>query len=124
MSATHTLAGRRILIVEDEGIIALWIEEAVLELGCLVVGPAGTLAKALRLAREENIDAAILDVNVRSEKTYSVAEILQSRGIPFALASGYADWSLPVNLQGEKRLFKPYTISQLETCLLDLSKNI
>ena len=82
------LAGKRVLVVEDEAIIAGMIEDMLTELGAIVVGPAGTLAKAVELAEREPIDAAMLDVNIRSERIDPVVETLRGRGVPFVLATG------------------------------------
>lgn len=108
MSADN-LTGRRIMVAEDETLIALEIEEVLLALGCLVVGPVARLDAAVQLAREEEIDAAILDVNIRGGPIYPVAELLLSRCIPFVLASGYGNWALPEWLQGHSRLTKPFS---------------
>ncbi len=83
------LAGKRILVIEDEGIIAAMIEDMLTELGAVVVGPVGTLAKGVELAGRAAIDAAMLDVNIRSEKIDPVVETLRGRGVPFVLATGY-----------------------------------
>lgn len=109
-----SLAGRRILAVEDETLIAVVIEEVLQELGCVVVGPVGRLDAALRLASEEVLDAAILDVTIRGGLVYPVAEQLIARGIPFALASGYGNWALPESLRTQPRLTKPFTSRELE----------
>ncbi|MBR0648724.1 response regulator [Roseomonas terrae] len=108
------LAGRRILVVEDETIIAISIENDLQALGCEVVGPVAKLELALRLAQHEALDAAVLDVTIRGGNVYPVAEQLLVRGVPFALASGYSDWALPDNLQALPRLTKPFTKRELE----------
>jgi DNA-binding response OmpR family regulator len=108
------LAGCRILVVEDETLIAILIEEALQELGCVVVGPVARLDAALRLASSEALDAAVLDVTVRGGHIQPVAEQLLARAIPFILASGYGDWSLPENLRDQPRLTKPFAQRQLE----------
>lgn len=107
------LEGRRILVVEDEMIIALSIEETLQELGCVVVGPVGRLDAALRLAGDEALDAAVLDVTIRGGHIYPVAERLLARGVPFVLASGYGEWALPENLRDRPRLTKPFTPQEL-----------
>ena len=106
-------AGRRILVVEDEMLIAACIEEILQNLGCIVVGPAGRLDTALRLAADEALDAAVLDVNIRGEQVYPVAEKLIQRRIPFVLASGYGNWALPEAFRDQPRLTKPFTHKQL-----------
>ena len=111
---SNSLAGRRILVVEDETLIAILIEELLQELGCVVVGPVARLDAALQLASNEALDAAVLDVTIRGGHIQPVAEQLLARGIPFVLASGYGDWSLPENLRDQPRLTKPFTHQELE----------
>jgi CheY-like chemotaxis protein len=106
--------GRRILVVEDEALIALMIERRLKELGYVVVGPVGKLASALHLIGTVHFDAALLDVTIRGGKVYPVAEHLLQRGIPFVLASGYSEWSLPENLRNQPRLTKPFRINELD----------
>lgn len=107
------LEGRRVLVVEDEMLIAMSIEETLQGLGCVVVGPVGKLDDALRLAGGEALDAAVLDVTIRGGKVYPVAERLLARGVPFVLASGYGEWALPENLRDRPRLTKPFTPKEL-----------
>ena len=115
MSALASLAGCRVLVVEDDMMIAVIVEEVLQNLGCVVVGPVGKLDAALRLADEEVLDAAILDITIRGGETFPVAERLQARGVPFALASGYGDWALPDAYRNQPRLTKPFTVQDLET---------
>jgi DNA-binding response OmpR family regulator len=113
MSETE-IARPRILVVEDEMLIAIMIEDAVQDSGGEIVGPVATLERALKVAEEEEFDAAILDVTVRGGKVYPVAELLLKRGIPFVFASGYGDWALPEGLRDKPRLMKPFTLAALE----------
>lgn len=108
------IAGRRVLVVEDETLIALNIEAVLEALGCKIVGPVSTLEAALGLAADAALDAAILDVTVRGGKIYPVAEQLLARNIPFVLASGYGDWALPDAFRDQPRLTKPFTSAELE----------
>jgi len=108
------VAGYRILVVEDEALIAIDIEETLQALGCQIAGPTGKLETALQLASDERLDAAILDVTIRGGNSYPVAEQLLARDIPFVLASGYGDWTLPASLRDQPRLTKPFTPTQLE----------
>ena len=103
------LNGRRILIVEDSPIISDDTEEMIRALGGEVVGPAPNMAVALQLAQEEEIDAAVVDVNIRGGKAFSVLTILSDRGIPFVLTSGYASWAMPEAWEDRPRLPKPYS---------------
>jgi DNA-binding response OmpR family regulator len=119
---TASLAGCRILVVEDETLIALMIEETLQDFGCVVVGPVGKLDAALRLASDEALDAAILDVTIRGGRVYLVAETLLARGVPFVLASGYGDWALPEALRDQPRLNKPFLSHELEGHLRQLCR--
>jgi two-component SAPR family response regulator len=118
------LEGCRVLVVEDEMLIALVIEDALVDLGCEIVGPAGKLETAMQLATEEQIDIALLDVTLRGDKVYPLAEQLVARGIPFAFASGYGDWALPEALRDCPRLMKPFTVLALEDQVRALCANV
>jgi CheY-like chemotaxis protein len=113
MSVQDT-SGCRILVVEDETLIAFEIEAVIEALECTVVGPVSSLEAALRMAGEAAFDAAILDLTIRGGKSLPVAERLHAQGIPFVLASGYADWTLPDWLRDRPRLTKPFTQAELE----------
>ena len=104
----------RILVVEDEALIAIEIGDTLKDLGYVVVGPTGKLSVALRLATDEMLDGAILDVTINGGTVFPVAEKLLERGIPFALASGYANWALPEGMRNHPRLNKPYSTAELE----------
>jgi PAS domain S-box-containing protein len=100
--------GSRILVVEDEALIAMDIAATLEQAGCTVVGPAPTLAEAMRLADVERLDAAVLDRNLGGDSSAPVARRLRDRGIPFAVVSGYADAGLPPDLADVPRLAKPF----------------
>jgi CheY-like chemotaxis protein len=120
MTDPHPAQDRKVLVVEDEMTIALVIEETLTDLGAYVIGPASRLDAALQLASEEEIDAAILDVNIRGGNSYPVADILAERGIPFVLCSGYSD-SGPAGRHSDRpRLTKPYSPQDLEDRVLQL----
>ena len=114
------LEGRRIFVVEDSPVVADDSAEILQELGCSVVGPAGNMASALQLAQSEQLDAAVVDLNIRGGKSFGVLKILEARGIPFLLTSGYADWTMPEEWAGRPRLPKPYTPEMLRTKLVEL----
>lgn len=89
-------AGLRLLLVEDEYLIALYLAELLEEQGARVLGPAGCVSDALALIdREPDIDAAILDVNLAGEAVFPVADALRARHVPFAFASGYDPSLMP-----------------------------
>ena len=111
------LNGLRVLVVEDEAAISLLLEDMLLDFGCEVVGPVGNMAVALELAQSERLDAAVIDLNIRGGKVYPVARLLGERGIPFLLASGYADWTMPPEWEGRPRLPKPFTAEALSGAL-------
>ncbi len=83
------LDGRRILLVEDEILIACMLEDMLADLGCVVVGPAARVAQALALIDADVIDAAVLDLCLNQELSYPVADALTARGIPFLFSTGY-----------------------------------
>ena len=114
------LQGQRILVVEDSPVVADASEDMLADLGCIVIGPTGNMAFALQLAEEEEIDGAIVDINIRGGKAFPVLRILERRGIPFILTSGYADWSMPPDWADRPRLAKPYTPNMLRESLAAL----
>jgi CheY-like chemotaxis protein len=94
--AMSAVSGRRILIVEDEYIIAADLAQLLEGLGVTVIGPVGSVADALALlAGEPAIDAAVLDVTLGTEKIFPVADALRARGVPFVFATGYDAWIIP-----------------------------
>lgn len=111
------LRGCRVFLVEDEVIIALDIEDLLLEMGCVVTGPIGTLEAAMQMADDVAFDAAILDIDIRGGNVYPVARRLLARGTPFVLASGHNDGDLPEDLGDAPRLRKPFTRQELEECM-------
>ena len=112
-------APRRLLLVEDEPMIAFALEDMVMELGFEVVGTAYRLPEALELAGQEQFDAAVLDVNLNEQQSFPVADLLASRGIPFLFATGYAEGG--VGWCGEARVIaKPYSRDQLARALAAL----
>jgi DNA-binding response OmpR family regulator len=111
------LAGKRVLIVEDELLVALLIEDFLVELGCSTLGPCGSVANALVTARSETFDLAVLDVNLAGEKVYPVAEVLAERHIPFLFLSGYGDEAIPVGRSEWMVCAKPFKGDDLATMM-------
>ena len=109
--------GKRILVVEDEPIVALALQDMLAELGYEVVGPAFRLAAALECAASEAIDAAILDVNMGEGDSYAVAATLRGRGIPFLFATGYGRMGIEPGHEQAAVLQKPYREDQVEAAL-------
>ncbi len=98
----------RVMVVEDELLIAMLIEDTLTDRGYVVVGPFSNLPDALHAARTQPMDAALLDVNLRGERVYPVAEALEARGIPFLLLSGYGVDAVPANRAHWSTCSKPF----------------
>lgn len=108
--------GKRILIVEDESLVAAMLEDMLTDLGAIVVGPAGTIKASLALAQSESMDAAVLDVNVRNERIDPVAKVLRDRGVPLVFATGYGQGAA-TTADGAPIIDKPYTKERLASAL-------
>ena len=107
----------RVLVVEDEAMIAMLVEDMVLDFGSEVVGPVANLEDAAELARSAELDAAILDINVGGAVIFPVAEILTERGIPLIFATGYGSKGLPPRVQDSPTLPKPFSYQSLSEVL-------
>jgi CheY-like chemotaxis protein len=119
MIMTVPLAGIRLLLVEDEAMVAMMLEEMLIDLGCVVVDVAGSLSRGLSLAETaEGLDAAVLDVNLGGEKVYPVAEKLAASGVPFIFSTGYGLAGIAPDFQRFPALAKPFTPKALEAALL------
>jgi CheY-like chemotaxis protein len=114
-------AGRRVLVAEDEFVIALEIETALRDLGCVVLGPTASVADTLDLLARERPDAALLDVKLLDGPATPVAEACAVLGVPFALATGYDGDGLPEPaLSAAPRLAKPFGAGELRRVLAAL----
>ena len=107
----------RILVVEDEMLVAMNIEDMLLELGHEVAGLANRLGPALALATEGRFDAAMLDVNLAGEPSFPVADLLAERGIPFLFATGYGRAGIEERFRDRPILQKPFRASELAAAL-------
>lgn len=108
--------GLRVLVAEDEALIAAEMVETLRHLGCTVVGPAMTLAETLRLADSERLDAAVLDVNLQGERVFRAATMLAARGVPVMLATGYSEVPEAAGMAA-KVLRKPVAPAELAAAL-------
>jgi CheY-like chemotaxis protein len=115
--AGEILRGRLVMIVEDEMLLAMELETFLEELGCAVIGPAPSVARALALLDQQRPDAAILDVNLNGQTAMPVAAALSAKDVPFVLATGYTD-DLQPELQGAPRLAKPVNHTDLLRALV------
>lgn len=109
--------GLKILIVEDEGFVAMLLEEMLADLGHETVAVAGTVRRGAELARGADIDLAILDVNVRGELTYAIAEMLRSRQVPLIFATGYGALGLAEEWKCVPVLQKPFHLEELRSAI-------
>ena len=118
MMAAAVLAGLRMLIVEDEAMVAMMLEDQLMELGCIVVGVAGSVSEGLAKIETAAPDAAVLDVNLGGgEKVFPVAEKLTERGVPFIFATGYGLAGIAPDFARTPTLAKPYSPQALEAML-------
>jgi CheY-like chemotaxis protein len=120
---TGQLEGLRVLVVEDEMMVSMLIEDMLTDLGCVVVGPASRLDEAMQLAREAELDCAVLDVNLGGQPIFPLADLLREMGAPFAFATGYGDAGLREVDRGSPVLQKPFRESDLARVLGELLTN-
>ncbi len=113
-------AGLRVLVLEDEPIVAMMLEDMLIELGCEVVGPASTLLEGMALARAGGFDVAVLDINVNGQRSDPIAQALDAEGKLYTFATGYGSAGLP-ECSGQRVIQKPYSLDQLATVLEELT---
>ena len=111
------LAGRRVLVIEDESMVMMLLQDMLEDIGCEVVDSASRLEEAIGKARSLSFDVAILDVNLNGERTYPIAEVLAERGVRFVFATGYGVGNLPPDFIGRPVLQKPFQQQDLERVL-------
>jgi two-component SAPR family response regulator len=120
MYPISSLSGLRILIVEDDALVALNLQDFVESLGCNVVGPTGRLGEALAMLDAEEIDGAMLDINLHGEMVYPLAERLAEREIPMLFCSGYAFTSVvPSKFAHYPQVAKPMVEHTLRTAMIE-----
>lgn len=111
MATERNLRDCRVLVVEDEWLVAEGLHAELAEVGAIVIGPAAGMADALDLIRREsNIDGAILDINLRGEMVFPVADLLTERGIPFVFTTGYDASVIPKRFEHVVRCEKPTSL--------------
>ncbi len=103
----QALSGLRVLVVEDEVLIAMLLEDLLQDLGCKVVGTASNVKQARELVASERPDAALLDVNLGTEPAYPIAETLTRAEIPFVFVTGYGEAGLIEAYRGHATIKKP-----------------
>jgi CheY-like chemotaxis protein len=108
---------RRVLVVEDEVMIRMLLEDMLDDLGYEVAGAAGGFDEAMALARDGDIDVAILDVNLSGNPVYPVADVLTRRGVPLIFSTGYGEQGLPDAYRSCPLLQKPFQLENLQQAL-------
>jgi DNA-binding NtrC family response regulator len=118
------LAGQRILIAEDETLIALELEEVLQDLGCEIIGPVTRVKDVHSRIQTCNLDGALLDVNLRGEQIFTVLPQLIEQGVPLIITSGYADATLfPESFRALPRIAKPFDAAALRRlCVATFAK--
>jgi len=114
MLAPRLLEGLKVLVVEDNLLLAEVTKILLEDSGCQVVGPAGWLQRGLELARAEPLDGAVLDINLHGDLSFAIAEVLRARGVPFVFVTGYEDRGIvPLAYRSAPRLDKPVADERL-----------
>jgi CheY-like chemotaxis protein len=114
----------RVLVVEDETLVAMLVEDILNDLGHEVGAIASRMPDALEIARGGEFDLAIIDINLDGQPSYPVADILAERGVPFIFATGYGSKGLDPKYSNTPVLTKPFVDAELETALWQISKPI
>jgi DNA-binding NtrC family response regulator len=111
MAEESSLQGLRVLVVEDETLVAMLLEDMLADHGCEVAATASRIAQAMEYIGDESleIDAAILDVNLAGEPSFPLAQALAERGVPFVFATGYGSGGLPEAWRSRPTLQKPFS---------------
>lgn len=117
--SAEKLSGQHVLIVEDEYFLAQDLVDHFEEIGVQVLGPAASVSEALRLLESAEVQGAILDVNLRGERVYPVADVLRQRHVPFVFASGYGGELEPRAYADVPRCIKPVDFSVLAKTLVE-----
>lgn len=112
-----TLKGARVLVLEDNGILAEELRELLQQFECNVIGPVKTAAAAEEVLREQVIEAAVLDINLNGERTFAPADAMRDAGIPFLFISGYSRSSVPERFKDVPFLEKPVVHAELASAV-------
>ncbi len=114
--------GLRVMVLEDEAIIAMLLEDMLADMGCEVMGPVADVPSALSLIADKTPQMALLDVNLsHGESSYKVAEALAHRGVPFAFVTGYSAGGLQAPFRDRPTLQKPFHLAALADVLRRVS---
>jgi CheY-like chemotaxis protein len=111
------LEGVRVLLVEDDDLVAMSLEDTLADLGCTIAARVGYLADALERARAGGFDFAVLDIKLHGKDVFPVAEALAGQGIPFAFASGYGVAGVPEGFRDRPVVAKPFRLAELASVM-------
>jgi CheY-like chemotaxis protein len=111
-------SGLRVLVVEDEAMIAMLAEDMLEMAGCKLAGTASTLAEGLEAARGDDFDVAMLDMNLDGDHSTPIADLLSERGKPFIFTTGYGSGGIPEQHADRPVCPKPYVLTDLKASLL------
>src|SRR5215467_4307978 len=120
---TAALEGVRVLVVEDEYLVAVLIEKILESAGCIVMGPVARVPEALDAVNDDDYDAAVLDVNLAGERINPVADALSERDVPFMFVTGYGANALPSEYAERPRVCKPFRMADLLCTLSNVVKS-
>ena len=116
---SHPLSARRVLLVEDEALVAMLLETILEDMGCIPVGPAATVEDGLAMVADPApLDGALLDVNIAGRQVFPIAEALKARGVPFVFSTGYGAGGLPDEWRGHPTVQKPFTEAAIRNALM------
>jgi DNA-binding response OmpR family regulator len=113
---------RRALVVEDEMMVAMYVEDLLVELGFEVAGIATGLDQAMPLARDGDFDFAVLDINLDGRLSFPIADVLRERGIPFLFASGYGSKGVSDGYRDAVRIQKPFLSNDLAQAIAQIAQ--
>jgi CheY-like chemotaxis protein len=117
------LAGQRVLVVEDEYFLADDLVQSLTRLGAAVLGPVSSAAAALSLLDSGGPDLAIVDINLKGDISFAIADAMAARNLPFIFATGYDEAAIPGRFSDRPRWQKPYDVMQMMDSLGKLSLN-
>jgi DNA-binding response OmpR family regulator len=112
------LTGQRVLLVEDEALVAMLVEDSLQDAGATVLGPASTVDEALALIETGGVDAAVLDLNLRGEPVTRVADRLEAMKVPFVITTGYGAECAAAQYVDAPMLQKPFDLARLTSALV------
>ena len=113
----------RVLVVEDEMLVAMLIEDMLQDLGHVPIGPATRLEAGIKLADDETLDLAILDVNLGGAKSFPIADLLTARGVPVIFATGYGIGGVDQRFAAFPVIAKPFSRAALMNAVASAAAN-